>query len=72
MGLQGVSLTVFEVHDKITAMKKKLKLLATKVRTVDVAAFLSLETCVELGSSMEDQFTEYFPVEVLMDQKPLF
>lgn len=62
---------------KITEKKKKLQLLAIKVKDGDVSAFPILETCLELGSSvislqdtiaqhllsMADQFTEYFLVE---------
>ncbi|MBN3318392.1 ZBED5 protein, partial [Atractosteus spatula] len=43
MGLQGLSLTFFDVSDKITAMKKKLQLFVNKINAGDVSAFPTLE-----------------------------
>ncbi|MBN3304103.1 ZBED5 protein, partial [Amia calva] len=75
MGLQGLSLTINNVSDKFTAMKKKLQLFVNKINAGNVSAFPTLEnhlhTCgVTLDAaicdvilSLEEQFSEYFPVE---------
>ncbi|MBN3300540.1 F200A protein, partial [Amia calva] len=43
MGLQGLSLRIFDVSDKITAMKKKLQLFVIKIKAGNVSAFPTLE-----------------------------
>ncbi|MBN3322404.1 ZBED5 protein, partial [Atractosteus spatula] len=78
MGLQGLSLTIFDVSDKITAMKKKLQLFVNKINAGDVFSFPTLENhlhtyVVEHDAavrdvivhllSLKEQFSEYFPVE---------
>ncbi|MBN3316971.1 SCND3 protein, partial [Atractosteus spatula] len=79
IGLQGLSLTIFDVSDKITAMKKKLQLFVNKINAGDVSAFPTLENHlhtygVELDAavrdviavyllSLKEQFSEYFPIE---------
>ncbi|MBN3325960.1 ZBED5 protein, partial [Atractosteus spatula] len=79
MGLQGLSLTIFDMSDKITAMKKKLQLFVNKINTSDVSAFPTLENYLHTYGvahdaavrdviavhllSLKEQFSEYFPVE---------
>ncbi|XP_069051373.1 LOW QUALITY PROTEIN: zinc finger BED domain-containing protein 5-like [Lepisosteus oculatus] len=79
MALQGLSLTIFDLSDKITAMKKKLQLFVNKINAGDVSAFPTLENHLhtygeELDAAVQDviavhllslkeQFSEYFPVE---------
>lgn len=43
LGLHGLSISVFDVQDKINAMLKKLELYVIKVKTGDVSAFPTLE-----------------------------
>lgn len=43
LGLHGLSISVFDVQDKINAMLKKLELFVIKVKTGDVSAFPTLE-----------------------------
>ena len=44
LGLQGLSITVFDVNDKINAMLKKLQLFEIKIKAGDVSAFQALES----------------------------
>ena len=44
LGLQGLSITVFDVNDKINAMLKKLQLFEIKIKAGIVSAFQALES----------------------------
>ncbi|KAI6651900.1 Zinc finger BED domain-containing protein 5-like [Oopsacas minuta] len=46
LGLQGLSITVFDVNDKINAMVKKLQLFEMKIKAGDVSAFPTLESFI--------------------------
>lgn len=77
MGLQGLSINVFDVQDKINAMLKKMELFEIKVKAGDVSAFPALESFLsDNGLTLDDgvrdnivahlvslrqQFREYFP-----------
>lgn len=78
LGLQGLSINVFDVQDKINALLKKLELFEIKVNTGDVSAFPALESFLSDNDltlddgireniaahlvSLRQQFLDYFPV----------
>nr|XP_033478812.1 zinc finger BED domain-containing protein 5-like [Epinephelus lanceolatus]XP_033478814.1 zinc finger BED domain-containing protein 5-like [Epinephelus lanceolatus]XP_033478816.1 zinc finger BED domain-containing protein 5-like [Epinephelus lanceolatus] len=78
LGLQGLSISVFDVQDKINALLKKLALFEIKVKTGDVSAFPALESFLSDSdlmlddgvreniaahlASLRQQFCNYFPV----------
>lgn len=78
LGLQGLSINVFDVQDKINALLKKLELFEIKVKTGDVSAFPALESFLSDNDLMLDdgvreniaahltsvrqQFCNYLPV----------
>lgn len=78
LGLQGLSVNVFDVQDKISATLKKMELFEIRVKAGDVSAFPSLESFLsendlQLDDSVRDnilahvtslrqQLREYFPV----------
>ncbi|XP_034069815.1 zinc finger BED domain-containing protein 5-like [Gymnodraco acuticeps] len=78
LGLQGLSINVFDVQDKINTMLKKLELFEIKVKAVDVSAFPALESFLSENEltldegvrdnmvahlvSLRQQFRQYFPV----------
>uniref|UniRef100_A0A3B4TIW1 Uncharacterized protein n=1 Tax=Seriola dumerili TaxID=41447 RepID=A0A3B4TIW1_SERDU len=78
LGLQGLSINVFDVQDKINALLKKLELFEIKVKTGDVSAFPALESFLSDNdlmlddgvreniaahlTSLRQQFHNYFPV----------
>lgn len=79
LGLQGLSVNVFDVQDKISAAVKKMELFEIRVKAGDVSPFPSLESFLsendlQLDDSVRDnilahvtslrqQLREYFPVE---------
>ncbi|MBN3326624.1 SCND3 protein, partial [Atractosteus spatula] len=73
MRLQGLSLAIFDVSDKITVMKQKLQLFVNKIKASYVSDFPTLENYlhtygVALDGAVCDVisvhlFLEYFPVE---------
>ncbi|XP_075325271.1 LOW QUALITY PROTEIN: zinc finger BED domain-containing protein 5-like [Odontesthes bonariensis] len=78
LGLQGLSVNVFDVKDKISAALKKMELFEIRAKAGDVSAFPSLESFLsdnglQLDDSVRDnviahlvslrqQLREYFPV----------
>lgn len=69
LGLQGLSVNVFDVQDKINTMLKKLELFEIKVKAGDVSAFPELtlddgvrDNMVAHLVSLRQQFRQYFPV----------
>ncbi|KAK1897528.1 Zinc finger BED domain containing protein 5 [Dissostichus eleginoides] len=78
LGLQGLSINVFDVQDKINTMLKKLELFQIKVKAGDVSAFPALESFLSENEltlddgvrdnmvahlvSLRQQFRQYFPV----------
>ncbi|KAI6650149.1 SCAN domain-containing protein 3 [Oopsacas minuta] len=78
LGLQGLSITVFDVNDKINAMVKKLQLFEMKIKAGDVSAFPTLESFISENKltlddgvrdnivahidSLRQQFRNYYPV----------
>ncbi|XP_059362102.1 zinc finger BED domain-containing protein 5 [Carassius carassius] len=78
LGLQGLSINVFDVQDKINALLKKLELFEIKIKTGDVSAFPALESFLSDNDltldgrlrdnitahlvSLRQQFLDYFPV----------
>ena len=85
LGLQGLSVNVFDVEDKIEAIVNKMELFANNVKAGDVSAFPTLQTFLSnnelaLDSGVRDrivthvaalgqQFREYFPVTADDDNK---
>ncbi len=78
LGLQGLSVNVFDMQDKINAMLKKMELFEIRAKAGDVSAFPALESFLSDNDlqlddrvrdniiahliSLRQQFREYFPV----------
>ena len=78
LGLQGLSITVFDVNDKINAILKKLQLFEIKIKAGDVSPFPVLESFMSENKlilddgvrdniaahivSLRQQFRDYYPV----------